>query len=202
MKHPKCKLCSDPRRHDIESELSDGARLRALARKYKISYDSLWRHWRRHVTAAQKDRLRFGDAPTHALKGMVAAEGISVLKDLNYARMVIIEALEAAPKEDGNARAVLTGRLHENTRIRGQITGDLAKSPMVVNNHQTNITLRENSDYEQLKAELQITLDKHPDALIDVIRLFERIENQPSPALEHHADAEEADAIECESVDA
>jgi hypothetical protein len=86
------------------------------------------------VSAEQKDRLRFGDAPAHKLAGIVAEEGISVLKDLNYARKSIIEALSVAPAQDANARSALTGRMHENARIRGTITGELAKSPLVQQN--------------------------------------------------------------------
>jgi hypothetical protein len=155
-----------------------------MARKHGISYDALWRHWRRHVTQEQKDRLRFGDAPAHKLKAMVADEGISVLKDLNFARLSLIESLEAAPKEDGHARATLSGRLHENARIRGQISGELARSPLVQNNSATyNISMQDSPEIEQLKADLVRALENHPAALLDVIAVFERAE--ALPALEH-----------------
>jgi hypothetical protein len=196
VKHPKCKICTDPRRHDLESALADGARLRPLARKYSISYDSLQRHWARHLTPAQKDRLKFGDAPAHKLKGMLAEAEISVLKDLNFARRSLLEALVAAPAEDAHARGTLTGRLHENTRIRGQLSGDLAKSPLISNTTINNtLSIQGNAEVEQLKADIARVLDKHPAALMDVIAYFERLENPPL-ALEHNVKPQEAETVE------
>jgi hypothetical protein len=159
------------KRHDIESELADGARLRATARKHSISYDALWRHWRKHLTQADKDRKRFGDAPTHKLKGMVAEESISVLKDLNFARHSILEALNATPPEDAHARATLAGRLHENARVRGQISGELSKSPLV--QHQTNNFFMTDPNFAAFQADLARALGRFPDALAAVVELFE-----------------------------
>jgi hypothetical protein len=180
VKHAKCTICQDPRRHDIESELADGARLRAMARKYQISYDSLWRHWGRHLTTEQKDRLRFGDAPAHKLKGMVAEEGISVLKDLNFARKSIIESLAAAPAQDAHARATLTGRLHENARIRGLISGELSKSPLVsiTNNTQNNVFTND-AGFVEFQSQLIAALRGFPQARAAVLAVFERLEQEP-----------------------
>jgi hypothetical protein len=192
MKHTRCIICTHPKRHDLESELADGARLRPLARRYEISYDALWRHWRRHVPQEHKDRLKFGDAPVHKLKGMVAEAEISVLKDLNFARKSLIEALNVAAAEDANARGTLTGRLHENARIRGQITGELSRSPLI---QQNTINLVMNSpEFVRFQADLIRVLNRFPDAREAVIAEFDRLEAeqaaQPLPALEHESDDE------------
>lgn len=179
MKHPQCAICRDPRRHDIESELADGAQMRPLARKHEISYDSLWRHWRRHLTREQKDRLRFGDAPAHKLKGMVAEEEISVLKDLNFARRSLIEALGAAPATAAHARATLAGRLHENARIRGLRNGELAQSPLIQTNVQNNFYLQ--PEFAFFQANLIRALAPFADARAAVIREFELLESAAAP---------------------
>ena len=185
MKHVKCTICLDPRRHDIESELADGARLRAMGRKYSISYDALWRHWRRHLSVEQKDRLRFGDAPAHKLAGMVAEEGISVMRDLNFARKSIIESLAAAPAQDGHARATLAGRLHENARIRGLISGELSKSPLVQINNNTQNVFTNDAGFVEFQGELIAALRGFPDARRAVLAVFERLEsmNEEVPQL-------------------
>jgi hypothetical protein len=185
VKHPKCKICSDPRRHDLESEMADGARLRAMARKHSISYDSLWRHWRRHLTTEQKDRLKFGDAPVTKLRGMVAEAEISVLKDLNFARKSIIDAIAAAPAQDGHGIATLTGRLHENARIRGLISGELSKSPLVsiTNNQINNGAMMESPAFARFQARIIAVLRNHPAARDDLIAEFSKLESAPAAAL-------------------
>jgi hypothetical protein len=192
VKHTRCAICLDPRRHDIESELADGARLRASARKHGVSYDCLWRHWRNHLSAEQKDRLRFGDAPAHKLKGMVAEEGISVLRDLNFTRKSLIDALTVAPAQDANARAVLAGRMHENARIRGSITGELARSPLVTQN--TLNVFIDSPEFVTFQAALMDALAPYPAAREAVVAQFERLEAEETaelrlPALEHEPDA-------------
>jgi len=183
MKHARCTVCSSPLRHDLESQLADGARVRPLARKYNINYDRLWRHWRGHVTPEQKDRLRFGDAPTHMLKGMVADAEISVLKDLDYARKSIVEALDITPREDANARGTLTGRLHENARIRGQITGELAKSPLLISNNLTVIMDR--PEMREFLDDMARELARFPEAAKHMISWIEAKESQAIEAVGH-----------------
>ncbi len=147
--------------------MADGARLRATARKHAISYDALWRHWRKHLTQADKDRKRFGDAPTHKLRGMVAEESISVLKDLNYARHSILEALNATPPEDA--------------RVRGQISGELSKSPLV--QHQTNNFFLTDPNFAAFQTDLARALGRYPEALAAVVELFEKLEQSEAPLL-------------------
>jgi hypothetical protein len=165
--------------------MADGARLRAMARKHAVSYDSLWRHWRRHLTIEQKDRLKFGDAPVTKLRGMVAEAEISVLKDLNFARKSIIEALAAAPAQDSHGRATLTGRLHENARIRGLISGELSKSPLVsiTNNQINNGAMMESPAFASFQARLIGVLRLFPEARDAVIAEFEKLEAPPPTVL-------------------
>jgi Psq-like protein len=180
LNHPQCKICQLPNRHDLESALADGARFRPLARKYGVSYDSLWRHWRRHLSVEQKDRLKFGDAPVDKLRGMVAEEGISVLKDLNFARKSIIDALAAAPAQDGHATATLAGRLHENARIRGLISGELSKSPLVSITNNTQNVFTNDAGFVEFQGELIAALRGFPDARRAVLLVFERLEQSMS----------------------
>ena len=156
-----------------------------MGRKYSISYDALWRHWRRHLSVEQKDRLRFGDAPAHKLAGMVAEEGISVMRDLNFARKSIIESLAAAPAQDGHARATLAGRLHENARIRGLISGELSKSPLVQINNNTQNVFTNDAGFVEFQGELIAALRGFPDARRAVLAVFERLEsvNEEVPQL-------------------
>ena len=192
MKHLRCRICAHPKRHDLESELADGARLRPLSRRYEISYDALWRHRRRHVPQEHKDKLKFGDAPTHKLKGMVAEAEISVLKDLNFARHSLLEALAVAPAEDANARASLTGRVHENARIRGQLTGELSKSTLIQSN--TMNVFMNSPELVRFQADLLRALAGFPAAKEAILAEFDRLEalesQAPSelPALEHIPD--------------
>ncbi len=184
----RCPLCKDPIHHDIEADLANGARMRPIARKYGVSYDCLWRHWHRHVHPEEKIRLRFGGEPIEKVREMIAESSSGVLGDLDYARKFIFETLMAVPIQDAHARSALTGRLHENARIRGMITGELANSPLIQNT--TTINILQLPEFTTFQADLVRALSRFPEACNAVLAEFQRLENSVAslpavPALEH-----------------
>jgi len=152
------------------------------SRKHSVPYDSLWRHWRDHVTAEQKALLRFNDVPREQLVGRVAAEEIRVIDDLNFARNATLEALRATPPTDPEMRDRLVGRYHENIRIRGQLSGELAKSPFV--QQITNIFMND-PGFLSFQERLFRVLRRFPEAFEAVAQEFEGFKAATLPALEH-----------------
>ena len=183
----RCKVCSHPEKTRIELLIAGGgASHRAVSRTCGLSHYSIGRHWAGHVSDERKAALVFGPVEREALASRVAEESSSVLDHFRAVRSGLYQlyqrALEAS---DGQSGAMLAGRLHENLNSIARITGEIASGPLVQHNTTiNNLSIRENAEFAQLKADLTRVLQRHPDALRDVIAEFERMD--ALPALEHN----------------
>jgi hypothetical protein len=85
--------------------------------------------------------------------------------------------------------ASIAGRLHENLNAMARLTGQLANSPLVQINNQTNNILVNDPAFASFQADLIRVLSRFPDARDAVLAEFERLEAAPAPlpALEDHA---------------
>jgi hypothetical protein len=181
-----CKVCAHPERVGIELLLAGGAGQKAVGQKYGISKDSVHRHWHGHVSEERRARLLVGPVQKQALAARVAEENSSVIDNLRIIRAGLFESFDTALRAgDRNGVAQLTGRLQENLRIAGNITGELAQSPLVQLT-QNNLFIGDPA-FARFQADLVRVLTKHPEALADVVHEFERISTPsvPLPALEH-----------------
>jgi hypothetical protein len=160
--------------------LAGGAGQKAVAKKYGMSKDSVHRHWSRHIDAKRKARLLVGPVQEHTLRARLAEEGTSVIDQLRITRAGLFESYDIALKvSDLNAVAQLASKIHENLRICGNITGELASSPLVQinNNNQIGSVLVESPEFAQFQKRLIGVLRDHPAAREAVIREFSRIEH-------------------------
>jgi len=184
-------VCNAVARIQIELELAGGARLKAVARKYAVPYHGLQRHWKSHVDEERKARLVLGPVQVQALRARVAEENSSVIDNLKITRAGLFQSYEAAMKSaDLHAVATIAGRLHENLRLLASITGELASSPLVSinNNSQTNNNiLVADSGFAAFQARLIAVLRKFPDARDAVIAEFQKLETPEAvaPKLTH-----------------
>jgi hypothetical protein len=191
----RCAICQHVERVSIELALAGGVSIKSIARKHRVPYHPLQRHWRGHVDAERKARLLVGPVQKAALAARVAEENSSVIDSLKIVRAGLYETYDAALKAgDRFAVGTLAGRLHENLRITASITGELASSPLVtIHNSQTNVALlRDSPAFASFAADLIRTLSRFPEARSAVIAEFERLEAAAPvqlPALEHHAAA-------------
>jgi hypothetical protein len=61
-----------------------------------------------------------------------------------------------------------------------KLTGQLRQSPLIQNNTTTinnTLSLQQNAEFDQLQADLLRVLERHPEALRDVVREFNRLES-------------------------
>jgi hypothetical protein len=158
--------------------LAGGAGQKAVGAKYGMSKDSVHRHWSRHIDAKRKARLLVGPVQEHTLRARLAEEGTSVVDQLRITRAGLFESYDIALKvSDLNAVAQLASKIHENLRIAGNITGELASSPLVqINNNQQNVMV-ESPDFVAFQARLVAVLREFPAARLAVLREFERLES-------------------------
>ncbi len=180
----KCRVCLHPERHRAEIMICSGAAVKAVARKIKVPYDSLYRHWRKHVTPAQKRDMVLGKTAAFALADRVADESASVLDHLRFVRSSLYRSFEnACDANDRNSVAALSGRIHENLRLTGDITGELTKSPLLqVNNNTVNVLA--SPEWAGVQLTILRALRAHPEARRDVIAALSQLEQKAPPLLE------------------
>jgi hypothetical protein len=166
--------------------LAGGAGQKAVATKYGTSKDSVHRHWSRHIDDKRRARLLVGPVQEHALRARIAEENSSVIDQLRVTRAGLFESYDIALKVgDRNAVALLAGKIHENLRIAGNLSGELARSPLVmINNTQNNnVEMMETPAFRAFQSRIIAALRNHPAARLDVIREFEKLEGAPADAL-------------------
>src|SRR4051812_42147117 len=185
---PRCQCCHNSERKRAERALANGAPLRAVARKFNLSEDSLQRHWSRHVTDDAKARYIVGPVADkkEKLAAAVLDENISSLDHYRIIRAALYSAFDTAA-EVGDRTGIdrLAGRLHENLRDCGRLTGEL--QPMLVN-QQNNINITNNHNYTEAIAVVVAALAPFPEARQAVVRALREYEARKAPVppmLEH-----------------
>ena len=135
----RCQGCNHPERVRIERFLAAGASIKGAARKYAIDYHALRRHWRNHVSAEARATYVAGAGATKdQLEAIVADESLALVDHYRIVRGGLYKGFTAAAElGDSNSLALLSGRLHENFRDCGRLTGELQRGPLL--NIQNNI---------------------------------------------------------------
>lgn len=161
--HPtgRCRVCGHPDRVRIELLLASGAGQKSVGDKFGLSKDSVFRHWHGHVSQERRAALLLGPAQVQALAAKVAEESESVLDHHKAVRAGLyagfVAALEAG---DRNSIGLLGGRLKDLNDSIAKMTGQLASSPLVVNNSLTLIM--ESPQVQQLFDEVVQVLAPSP----------------------------------------
>src|SRR5215510_696124 len=141
----RCQGCNHPERVRIERFLAAGASIKRAARKFSIDYHALRRHWRNHVSAEARATYVAGAGVTKdQLEEIVADESLGLIDHYRIVRCGLYKGFTAATElADSNSLALLSGRLHENFRDCGRLTGELQRGPLL--NIQNNVLV--NPDY-------------------------------------------------------
>ena len=163
----RCQGCNHPERVRIERFLAAGASIKGAARKFAIDYHALRRHWRNHVSAEARATYVAGAAATKdQLEEIVADEFLGLIDHYRIVRGALYKGFSAAAElGDGNALALLAGRLHENFRDCGRLTGELQRGPLL--NIQNNVLV--NPDYTRAIARIVSAVAPYPEAREAVI---------------------------------
>jgi hypothetical protein len=169
--HRQCSICRHADRPAIDLALAQGLVIRAVARRFSVSRDALWRHKTGHLTpelrAALSLRLiaREGDARLAVLEENAStAQGIQAVRAPLFGMY-----LRAIDCNDTRAAASLAGRLLQSFEISAKITGELAASTSVTVN-----SLVLSTDYVRLRGELLNVLSRFPEAKEAVAAAFRK----------------------------
>src|ERR1700750_3020067 len=135
----RCQGCNHPERVRIERFLAAGASIKGASRKFDIHSHALRRHWTNHVSAeARASYVTGAGASKDQLEEIIADEALALIDHYRIVRGALYKGFGAASEiGDGNALALLAGRLHENLRDTGRLTGELQRGPLL--NIQNNL---------------------------------------------------------------
>ncbi len=184
----RCQGCNHPERVRIERFLAAGASIKGAARKFAIDYHALRRHWRNHVSAEARATYVAGAGATKdQLEAIVADKSLALVDHYRIVRGGLYKGFTAAAElGDSNSLALLSGRLHENFRDCGRLTGELQRGPLL--NIQNNILV--NPDYTRAIARIVSAVAPYPEAREAVIAALRDLdaESASRPALTDRRD--------------
>ena len=177
----RCQGCNHPERVRVERFLAAGASIKGAARKFAIDYHALRRHWRNHVSAEARATYVAGTgASKDQLEEIVADESVGLIDHYRIVRGTLYKGFSgAAELGDSNALALLAGRLHENFRDCGRLTGELQRGPLL--NIQNNVLV--NPDYTRAIARLVSAVAPYPEAREAVIAALRDLDAESSAQL-------------------
>ena len=184
----RCQGCNHPERVRIERFLAAGASIKGAARKFDIDYHALRRHWTNHVSAEARTSYVAGAGATKdQLEEFVADESLGLIDHYRIVRGALYKGFSAAGElGDSNSLALLAGRLHENLRDCGRLTGELQRGPLL--NIQNNVLV--NPDYTRAIARIVSAVAPYPEAREAVIAALRDLdaESASGPALSDRRD--------------
>jgi hypothetical protein len=180
----QCQGCNHLERVRIERFLTAGASIKGTARKFEIDYHALRRHWINHVSAEARASYIAGSGATKdQLEEIVADESLALIDHYRIVRGALYKGFGAALElGDGNALALLAGRLHENLRNSGRLTGELQRGPLF--NIQNSLLV--NPDYMKAIARIVSAVAPYPEAREAVIAALRDLDatSAEAPVLE------------------
>ena len=180
----RCQGCNHLERVRIERLLAAVASIKGAARKFAIDYYALRRHWRNHVSVEARAAY-IAAAAKDQLEEIVADETLALIDHYRIVRGALYKGFGAAEElGDGNSLALLAGRLHENFRDCGRLTGELQRGPLL--SVQNNVLI--NPDYTRAIARIVSAVGRYPEAREAVVAALRDLDaaSGSAPALIDH----------------
>jgi hypothetical protein len=164
----RCAICQHPERVRIELLSVGGASARAVAKQFRASSHSIYRHMLNHVSAGRRAQLIAGSSlKPRELAEKAAAEGMALIDYLSLMRSVLLQQFLAATEaSDRNGAATVAGRLLECLRMQATLTGEISRAGAVVNNNMLILQSPVMADLQQM---LIARLRPYPEAAKAVI---------------------------------
>lgn len=170
---PKCTICAHREHAAIDLALARGVSMGALARRYKVGPDSLYRHRKAHLPPQLRATLLAGPDLEIDLNKLRETESQSLLANLIAIRRRLFASLDTAEEcGDGNMISRVAGQLHRNLEITGKLVGDLAMGGTTIN----NVLIL--PAYVEMRVELVRALAPFPDARQAVAAVLHTLERK------------------------
>ena len=183
-RRPQCTVCGHREHAAIDLGLARGVSLGALARRYRLGHDSIYRHSKNHLPPQLRAALLAGPDVDIDLDKLRETESQSLLANLIAIRRRLFASLDTAEEHgDGNMISRVAGQLHHNLEITGKLLGDLGVGSTTINN------VLVMPAYVEMRVELVRALAPFPEARQAVAAVLHTIEHKAADAV--HADTRE-----------
>ena len=173
-----CNCCHHRELAGINLALARGVSIRALARRYGLHRDALYRHQANHLPPQLRAKLIAGPDLDVDLDKLRETESQSLLVNLVALRGRLFSSLDVAEEcRDGTMLARIAGQLHNNLELTGKLLGDLSSGHGSV----TNILIA--PQYLEMRVELVNALRPFPEAARAVASVLHQIESKAADAI-------------------
>ena len=179
----RCQVCRHAERWRVELLRAGGASLDALAAKFSLDRDAIWRHWQKHVSTEMKAGYLAGPVQLQDLAAKAADQGTSVLDHLHAVRCILMGHLTTATEAgDGKMAAYVAGRLTTTLEVIARISGELGTLARAhVQTINNSVTFVNSPDFANLQQMLVRRLAGHPAALAEVVDGLRELETKSAP---------------------
>src|SRR5215204_1817549 len=175
---PQCTVCRHREHAAIDLGLARGVSMGALARRYRVGADSLYRHRKAHLPPQLRAALLAGPDVEIDLDKLRDTESQSLLANLVAIRRRLFASLDTAEEcGDGNMISRVASQLHNNLEITGKLVGDLASGTTTINN------VLVMPAYVEMRVELVRALAPFSEARQAVAAVLHRIEHKAADAV-------------------
>jgi transposase-like protein len=169
----QCTVCGHREHAAIDLALSRGVSVTAIARRYKISTDSLYRHSKAHLPPQLRAQLVAGPDLDIDLDKLKETESQSLLAHLIAIRQRLFAALDTAEEfMDGGMVTRTTRQLHTNLELTAKLLGDLGIGTTNI----TNVLIL--PQYIEMRVALVNALQPYPEAKLAVAAALRTIESK------------------------
>ena len=181
----RCITCQSPHRVTIERLICRGASTVKVAAKYGLNSFAVRRHMQAHCSPEARAEYCVG-ADVEKLGELVVHENTSVLDHFATVRAKLYARLEAACTADDRVNTCrLATVLHDNFNAVARITGELQRSPLLV--QQNNFL--SHPDTARTIAAIVSAVAPYEQARIAVAQALRRLEQADQPVLLEHSSA-------------
>jgi hypothetical protein len=179
----RCKVCCHRDRARIELLRAGGASCASLAVKFKVSEDSIQRHWAGHVSAESKATFLAGPGALETWAQKAGAESDSILDYLRLCRTSLTAQLSSCSDAgDASGVARVSIALTQVLAAIGKVTGELSTLASLHVHQNNTVNVAASSEYVNLRTAVLQALRKHPQARADVLSAVHRLNPQAVPA--------------------
>ena len=170
---PQCTACRHREHAAIDLALSRGVAVSALARRYGVSTDILYRHRKGHIPPQLRAKLIAGPDIDIDLNKLRETESQSLLANLVALRHRLFAALDVAEENgDGFMLTRVSSQLHVNLETTGKLLGDLGVGATTI----MNILVQ--PAYMEMRVELVRALAPYPEARQAVAQVLHAVESK------------------------